>query len=76
MATAPPDTSPDYVNANKSPYIIGIICTVTGVSTLFVGARIFVRGYIMKKLQMDDYVIIFSEVSRPFRICLALSGRH
>ena len=72
MAAPPPpptDLDPDWVAEDKGPAIIATIVTVTALETLFVAARLYVRGGIMKKLQLDDYIIILALVryylSRP-----------
>lgn len=69
MAFAPPPPSafefpPEYVAQDKGPAIIATIVTVTVLETLFTAARLYVRGGIMKKLQLDDYIIVVAVV-RP-----------
>lgn len=54
--------TPQYVSADKGPAIITVICVVTVLETLFTAARLYVRAGIMKKLQPDDYIIMFSVV--------------
>ena len=60
----PPSEADDPVFAaeNKGPSIVTIIVIVTVLETLFAGARLYVRGRIMKKLQLDDYIIIVAVV--------------
>ncbi|RYP61818.1 hypothetical protein DL770_009711 [Monosporascus sp. CRB-9-2] len=53
-------TPRDPRSVNKGPIVIGIICAVTALSTVFAAARLFVRGKIKGKLLLDDYVIIIS----------------
>lgn len=67
MAAPPPpppptDVDPAWAAENKSPAIIATIVVVTVLETLFAGARLYVRGGIMKKLQLDDYIIILAVV--------------
>lgn len=66
MAEPPPpsafDFDPEWAAQNKSPAIIATIVTVTVLETLFTAARLYVRGGIMKKLQLDDYIIIVAVV--------------
>jgi hypothetical protein len=47
---------------NKGPLIVGICWAFTGLSTVFVAARIYVRGYILRKYQLDDFFTILSIV--------------
>ncbi|KAK4164969.1 hypothetical protein QBC43DRAFT_260891 [Cladorrhinum sp. PSN259] len=54
----PPPLSPQELAANKGPKILATICAISAISTLFVGARVFVRGHIMRKLQADDWIVI------------------
>ncbi|KAK3335272.1 hypothetical protein B0T19DRAFT_351385 [Cercophora scortea] len=80
--TAPVVHSPDYMAANKGPDALATICAVMALSTAFVSARVFVRGYLMRKLQIDDYIIIAAWVCAW--VCVSLSveavrsgvGRH
>ncbi|KAJ0375633.1 hypothetical protein COL26b_006139 [Colletotrichum chrysophilum] len=45
---------------NKGPESLVAIITVTVLSTVFTGARLFVRGKILGKVHLDDYLIIAS----------------
>lgn len=56
------DYPPGWVDQDKGPAIIATIVTVTVLSTVFAAARLYVRGGIMKKLQLDDYIIIVAVV--------------
>ncbi|KAK3990480.1 hypothetical protein QBC44DRAFT_349844 [Cladorrhinum sp. PSN332] len=53
-----PPLTPEELAANKGPKILATISVVSAVSTLFVAARVFVRGHIMRKLQADDWIVI------------------
>ncbi|KAK4222580.1 hypothetical protein QBC38DRAFT_427006 [Podospora fimiseda] len=55
-----PPLTEEELKANKGPKILAVISAVSAVSTLFVAARVFVRGYVMRKLQLDDYIVIFA----------------
>ncbi|MBE3048725.1 hypothetical protein IMZ48_40745 [Candidatus Bathyarchaeota archaeon] len=61
----PPSEADDPVFAaqDKGPSIVMIIVIVTVLETLFAAARLYVRGRIMRKLQLDDYIITVSVVS-------------
>lgn len=62
----PEDIDPEWAAENKSPGIVATIVTVTSISTLFTAARLYVRGWIIKKLQLDDYIIFAALVSCSF----------
>ncbi|KAK4033600.1 hypothetical protein C8A01DRAFT_19467 [Parachaetomium inaequale] len=49
---------PDIAAQNKGPTILATSITVTVLSTLFVAARLFVRGRIIGTLYLDDYFMI------------------
>ncbi|KAK1535871.1 integral membrane protein [Colletotrichum paranaense] len=51
-------TSTSNDNENKGPSSLGIIISVTALSTLFTAARLYVRGVILKKVHSDDYLIV------------------
>ena len=55
---APPPLTPAELAANKGPNILATICAISGVSTAFVVARVFVRGHIMRNIQADDWIVI------------------
>ncbi|KAI8274601.1 hypothetical protein K4K60_009537 [Colletotrichum sp. SAR11_57] len=72
---------------NKGPESLVAIITVTVLSTVFTGARLFVRGKILGKVHLDDYLIIASVICSwrmaqkvslgPVPILLAeLDGKH
>lgn len=48
---------------NKGPWIVITCWVVTAVATLFVFARLYVRGWMMRKLQQDDYWTVIAMVS-------------
>lgn len=61
----PPEGSPEWAAQDKGPYTIAICWAVTAFSTLFVIARLYVRGKIMGKLQSDDWFTVAAQVSAP-----------
>lgn len=59
--------SPEMAAANKGPAILASCYTVEVVASFFVAARLFVRGRMMGKWQLDDWLIIVSMVCGPPR---------
>ncbi|KAL2174026.1 uncharacterized protein P884DRAFT_250811 [Thermothelomyces heterothallicus CBS 202.75] len=57
MAAASP-SAPDIVDTDKGPTILATTIAVTVLSTLFVGARLFTRIYLLGKMHLDDYFMI------------------
>ncbi|KAH9908509.1 hypothetical protein F4778DRAFT_717446 [Xylariomycetidae sp. FL2044] len=70
------------INDDKGPSIIAATTAVTSVATVFVIARLYVRGRLLSKLQVDDYLIVISIIcgwlSTAFAITSVKSGngRH
>lgn len=60
MSTA---SSPERDAEDKGPTALGIVISVSALSTVFAAARLFVRGKILGKVHLDDYLIIASVVS-------------
>jgi len=58
--------SPEVAAEDKGPAIIAVIVVVTILETLFTLARLYVRGRIMRHLQLDDYLIILAVVGPDF----------
>ncbi|KEZ43285.1 hypothetical protein SAPIO_CDS4726 [Scedosporium apiospermum] len=58
----PPEGSPEWAAQDKGPYTIAICWAVTAFSTLFVIARLYVRGKIMGKLQSDDWFTVAAQI--------------
>jgi hypothetical protein len=52
---APIALPPDIAAQNKGPAILIACITVTIISTIFVVARLFVRGCIARQMYLDDY---------------------
>lgn len=47
---------------DRGPLILGTICAVTALSTVFSAGRLFVRGKLKGRLLLDDYLIVISVV--------------
>ncbi|KAF4119522.1 hypothetical protein GMORB2_4652 [Geosmithia morbida] len=52
---SPVEGSSAWEAQDKGPRIVSVCWAVTAFSTLFVIARVYVRGYVQRKLQQDDY---------------------
>src|SRR4051794_35444889 len=59
----PPIGSDAWRAQDKGPTIVAVCWTLTALSTVFVGARLYVRGVILRKLHSDDYYSILALVS-------------
>lgn len=57
--------SPEMAAENKGPAILAACYTVEAIASFFVAARLFVRGRMMGKWQLDDWLIIVSMVCGP-----------
>ncbi|KAK1856563.1 integral membrane protein [Colletotrichum chrysophilum] len=57
---------------NKGPESLVAIITVTVLSTVFTGARLFVRGKILGKVHLDDYLIIASVICSWVSVATAI----
>lgn len=57
--------SPEMAAENKGPGILAACYTVEVLASFFVAARLFVRGRMMGKWQLDDWLIIVSMVCGP-----------
>lgn len=57
---------PDIAAQNKGPVILGVVCSITALATVFVAARFYVKGWIKKKFSVDDWIILVSLVSFSF----------
>lgn len=53
----------DLNSQDKGPTILALQWTLTVLATIFVAARIFVRTTLVKRMGLDDYLIILSLVS-------------
>ena len=64
MAPPPPPLDPALAGEDKGPTITGVSSAVVALSTLFVIARLWVRVKIMRKFELDDWLIVISTVSK------------
>ncbi|EMR67348.1 putative integral membrane protein [Eutypa lata UCREL1] len=64
MAPPPPPLDPALAGEDKGPTITGVSSAVVALSTLFVIARLWVRVRIMRKFELDDWLIVISTVSK------------
>ncbi|KAJ0160579.1 hypothetical protein CTA2_7724 [Colletotrichum tanaceti] len=73
---------PQRAAENKGPTAIGIIVSVSVLSTLFTAARLFVRGKILGKVHLDDHLIVISVLCGWINVGTAIAavshgnGRH
>lgn len=65
MSTAEVVHGQAYLDQDKGPTILGVMFTMTILSTLFVGARVFTRQHIMGKMHLDDWLTAAALVSGP-----------
>ena len=52
-------------DVSNGPGIIAVVGTFTGISALFVAARLYVRIKLMRNLGSDDYLIVLAMVRLP-----------
>lgn len=63
MSSLPTYFPPDYAKQDKGPTIV-IICSISSaIATIFVAARLYVRGKMLKRFGLDDYFTVASSVS-------------
>lgn len=63
MMASPADGSAAWVAEDKGPSILAVCWTMMALSTVFVLARLSVRGLIQHKLRSDDYYTALALVS-------------
>ncbi|KAK2049471.1 integral membrane protein [Colletotrichum somersetense] len=74
--------SDDRAAENKGPTALGIVISMSILSTLFTAARLFVRGKILGKFHMDDYLMVASVICGWGNVGTAIAavsygnGRH
>lgn len=61
MSTADQSTAREEVSMGAG--IIAVVGTFTGISALFVAARLYVRIKLMHNIGLDDYLIVLAMVS-------------
>lgn len=54
--------SKEWKAQNKGPWILVTCWLITAISTLFILARVYVRGFIHGKLQQDDYWSVVAQI--------------
>lgn len=64
------ESSNRLATENRGPTTLGVIISVSVLSSLFTAARLFVRGKILRRLYLDDYLIIASMVSNSHHVTL------
>lgn len=65
-AAAPPvKHDQDYLGADKGPVILGVILTVSVLSTLFVAGRVYTQKKILGALHLDNWFTIVAVVGTP-----------
>ncbi|KAK0392889.1 hypothetical protein NLU13_2383 [Sarocladium strictum] len=85
MASQPdllPHQTPEYMKESRAGIVMGVIISVTAVSTLFVIARTYCRRIMVGQMWLDDWLVIVSAISQW--ICVGLAthaaqngqGRH
>ena len=52
----------ENVHDDKGPKILAVLWTLTGITTLMVIARIYIRLRVLRNFGMDDYLIVVSMV--------------
>lgn len=53
---------PGYLEQDKGPKILAVLWTLTGLTTIMVVARIWIRIKILKNFGIDDYLIFIAMV--------------
>jgi len=56
----PPEPYPGWAQETQGPVIVGVTSALTALATLFVLGRLYSRILSIGKLQIDDYIMIFS----------------
>ncbi|KAK3312111.1 hypothetical protein B0H66DRAFT_486236 [Apodospora peruviana] len=69
-----PHHSAEYLAEDRGPLASQVICSVGAVMTVFVLARLYVRGVIMRKLFADDWFIIAATVCSWIAIGMSVEG--
>lgn len=71
--------TPGSPSDDKGPRILSILWALTGFTTVVVATRIYIRCALLRKVGIDDYLIVFSLVStelyRPCPCSLLLLAR-
>ncbi|KAI1135122.1 hypothetical protein F5Y05DRAFT_395687, partial [Hypoxylon sp. FL0543] len=73
MATSAP-LPPEIAAQDKGPSIVVVNCVVTSFTTLFVAARLYVRGVIQRKLQLDDAFVVVSLICGWLTVAFSIAS--
>ncbi|KAF4452103.1 hypothetical protein F53441_5036 [Fusarium austroafricanum] len=84
MSSPPPAPSHSqaYLDANKGPTILGIVITVSILSTIFVLGRVYTRKRILGALHLDDWFTIVAVIFQWCQVAVTVvavndgNGRH
>lgn len=60
--SSPPHHTQAYLDADKGPTILGLVITVSILSTIFVAGRVYTRKRIIGALHLDDWFTIVAVV--------------
>jgi hypothetical protein len=55
---------------NKGPKILAVLWTLTGLTTLIVSARIYIRMVVLRNFGIDDHLILISMVRSSINLIL------
>ncbi|KAF4972243.1 hypothetical protein FSARC_1140 [Fusarium sarcochroum] len=81
MSSTTPHTQA-YLDANKGPMILGVILTVSILSTVFVVGRLYTRKRIIGALHLDDWLTIVAVIFEWCQVAVTIvavrdgNGRH
>lgn len=59
----------ENLHDDKGPKILAVLWTLTGLTTIMVIARVYIRLKLLRNFGMDDYLIVVSMV-RNLELCL------
>lgn len=62
----------ENLHDDKGPKILAVLWTLTGLTTVMVIARVYIRLKLLRNFGMDDYLIVASMV-RNLELCLIYS---
>lgn len=68
---ADPNTSQEYASQDRGPSSLATLSSMTGVTAIFVAARLFVRIKLLKNPGLDDYLIVVAMVIILIRLYFA-----
>ena len=62
--TALPPMTPEYMNENRGPAFVAVFSAGLAVAIVLVALRLWVRFKVVRKVGVDDYVMLASMVSK------------